>query len=93
MCSNGVLPRTPVHEDGCRDHDAPLKHLVLCDTGCNRSWCWCTRRCEVIRIGDRDYADQIRVIQVDENSNAWSSGSWIPRHRFRSDGERVRLDP
>ena len=66
-----LAARTPVHEDGGRDHDAPLEHLVLCDTGCNRSWSKCTRCCEVIRIGDRDHADQIRVIQVDENPNAW----------------------
>ena len=62
-----LAARTPVHEDGGRDHDAPLENLVLCDTGCNRSWSRCTRCCEVVRIGDRDYADQIRVIQVDEN--------------------------
>ena len=66
-----LAARTPVHKDGGRDHDAPLEHIVLCDTGFNRSWNWCTRRCEVIRTGDRDYADQIRVIQVDENPNAW----------------------
>ena len=38
-----------------------------------------TRRCEVLRIGDRDFAGQIRVIQSDENSSAWKSGIWIPR--------------
>ena len=46
-------------------------NILLCDTGFNFSWSWCTRRCEVICIGDRDDADQIRVIQVDENPNAW----------------------
>ena len=40
-----------------------------------------------------DYADQIRVIQVDENPNAWWSGTWRRRQCFRSDGERVRLSP
>ena len=49
-----LAARTPVHEDSGRDHDAPLVHFVLCDTGS-----WRTRRCEVIRIGDRDDAGQI----------------------------------
>ena len=41
------------------DHDAPLVYFVLCDTGYNSSWSWRTRRCEVVRIGDRDYASMI----------------------------------
>ena len=32
-----LAARTPVHEDGGRDHDAPLAHSVLCDTGFNSS--------------------------------------------------------
>ena len=55
----GLQARTPVHEDGGRDHDAPLAHFVLCGTGFNSSWSWRNRRCEVIRIGDRDDAGQI----------------------------------
>ena len=100
MCSKGVLPQTPVHEDGGRDHNAALEHLVLCDTGCNRSWSrctrsWsrCTRCCEVIRTGERAYAAQIRVIQADENPSAWRSGTWIPSKCFELDGERARLHP
>ena len=65
--------------DGGRTHDAPLVHFVLCDTSFNSSWSWFTRRCEVISIGDRDHASQIRVIPRDENPNAWQSGTWIPR--------------
>ena len=61
-----LAARASVHEDGGREHDAPLVHFVLCDTGFNSSWSWCARRFEVIRIGDRDYASQIRVIQGDE---------------------------
>ena len=29
--------RTPVHEDGGHDHDAPLVHVVLCNSGFNSS--------------------------------------------------------
>ena len=54
-----LAARTPVHEDGGRDHDAPLVHFVHCDRGFNSSWSWRTRRCEVIRIGDREDAGQI----------------------------------
>ena len=66
-----LVARASVHEDGGRNHNAPLEHFVLCDTGFDSSGSWCTRRCEVICIGDRDDADQIRVIQADENPNAW----------------------
>ena len=66
-----LVARASVHENGGRNHDAPLEHFELCDTGFNFSWSWCTRRCEVICIGDRHDADQIRVIQADENPNAW----------------------
>ena len=38
---------------------------------------------EVVRIGDRDYARRIRVIQADENPSAWRSGNWIPRQCFK----------
>ena len=40
------------------------------DMGFHTSWSWCTRHCKVIRIGDRDYAGEIRVIQADENPSA-----------------------
>ena len=33
--------------------------LHVDDTGFDSSWSWRTRRCEVVRIGDRDYAGQI----------------------------------
>ena len=82
---------TRVHEDGGRDHDAPLVHFVLCDTVFNSSWSWRIRRCEVVRIGDRDYAGQIRVIQADENPSAWRSGSWVPRQCVKPNGKHVRL--
>ena len=70
-----LVARTPVYGDGGRNRDAPLEHFVLCDTGFNCSWSCCTRRCEVLRIGDRDYADQIRVIQVDVNSQCLVIGA------------------
>ena len=41
------------------------------DTGYKRSWSWCTRRCEVIGIGDREYAGQIRVIHANEDPSDW----------------------
>ena len=40
-------------------HDALHIHFSLCDTVFNSSWNLRTRRCEVIRIGDRDYVGQI----------------------------------
>ena len=63
--------KTPVHEDGGDDHDAPLVYFVRCDTSFNSSWSWCTRRSKVMRIGDRHDARQIRVIQADENPIVW----------------------
>ena len=39
-----LAAKTPVHEDGGHDHDAPLAHVVLCSSGFNsfsgifRSW-------------------------------------------------------
>ena len=86
-----LAPRAPIHEDRGRVHDASHVHFVLCDTGFNSSWSWHTRRSEVVRIGDRDDAGQIRVIQADENSSAWQSGIWIPRQFFKPDERHVRL--
>ena len=40
-------------------HDALHVHFALFDMGFNCSWNLRTRRCEVIRIGDRDYVGQI----------------------------------
>ena len=37
----------------------PHEHFALCDTGFNSSWNLRTRRCEVIRIGDRDNVGKI----------------------------------
>ena len=41
------------------------------DMGFDTSWGWCTRHCKVIRIGERDYAGEIRIIRADENPSAW----------------------
>ena len=46
---------------------------------------------EVLRIGNRDYAGRIRVIQADESPIAWRSGIWMHHHRFKLDGEQVRF--
>ena len=61
-----------VYEDGLQSM-VEYRHMnsvwkAIGDMGFDSSWSWCTRRCEVIRIGDRDYAGQIRVIQADESA-------------------------
>ena len=86
----GLQARALVHEDGGRDHDAPLVHFVLCDTGFNCSWSWRTRRCEVIRIGDRDDAGQVASSMPMRTPVSGDLG--IRRHRqfYRPDGKRAR---
>ena len=50
----------------CRSHnDALHVHFALCDTGFNRCG---TRRCEVIRVGDREY-----VLEKDSSVDPISS--------------------
>ena len=67
-------------------------YTLCCVTQVSKAlWSWRTRRCEVVRIGDHDYAGQIRVIQADENPSAWRSGIWNPRQCFKPDGKHVRL--
>ena len=67
-----------------RAHDVtPLPDVDVGDTGFDSLWNYCTRRCEVIRNGDRDFAGQIRDLYAHENPNDWRSGSWIPRRFFR----------
>ena len=75
---------------------APFPDVAVGDTGFDSSSSWCygrCERCEIIRIGDRDYAGQIRVIYADENPSDWRSGSWIHRRFSRPDGKRARLHP
>ena len=75
-----------------RAHDVtPLPDVDVGDTGFDSLWNYCTRRCEVIRSDDRDFAGQMRDLYAHENPNDWRSGSWIPRRFFRPDGKRARL--
>ena len=53
---------------------APLPDVAVGDTVCQLV-SWCTRRFQVIRIGDRDYASQIRVIFGGENPIDWRSAA------------------
>ena len=48
-------------------HDALHIHFALCDTVFNSSWNLRTRRCEVIRIGARDYVTQIASSKLMRN--------------------------
>ena len=47
------------------------------------------RQCEVLRVGDRHYEGEIRVLHAGENPDDFRSGTWIPTHCFRPDGKRV----
>ena len=86
-----LAARASVHEDFGRDHDALHVHFALCDTGFNSSWNLRTRRCEVIRIGDRDYVGQIASSKSMRTPSAWRSGIWIHRQCIKPEGKHVRL--
>ena len=60
------------------------------DTGFDTWW---SHHCEVIRIGDRHFEGEIRVLYAPENPDDFRSGRWIPTRCFRPDGKRARLDP
>ena len=73
-------------------HDVALHPGVdVSDTSFDLSPSFSAHRCEAIRIGDRDFAGQIRVLYANENPNDWRSGRWIPRRFFMPDGKRARL--
>ena len=84
-CENAEMP-TPA-ATSCASahipHDvAPLPDVAIGDTGFNIASISHTRRCEIIRIGDRDFTGQVRVLYAHENPDDWISGSWIPRRFF-----------
>ena len=56
------------------------------DTGFNTGWAC---QCEVLRVGDRQYEGQLRVLHAVENPDDFRSGHWIPVHCFRPDGKRT----
>ena len=45
------------------------------DTGFDTRW---ERQCEVLRVGDRHYEGQVRVLHAGENPDDFRSGTWIP---------------
>ena len=55
------------------------------------SWSLHCRHCEVFRIGDRDYEDQVRVLHADEDPHSCAWSTWIPCRIFKPDGKRARL--
>ena len=51
------------------------------------------RHCEVMRIGDRAYEGQVRILYAEEDPYLWASGTWIRLCHFRPDGKRARFTP
>ena len=94
-CETAEMP-TPAATSSASAHVAHdvalLPDVAVGDTGFDIESSSFTRRCEIIRIGDRDFARQIRVLYAHgERPNDWRWGSWIPRRFFRPDGKRARL--
>ena len=50
---------------------------------------WWEQQCEVLRVGDRHYEGQLRVLHSHENPDDFRSGVWIPTHCFQPNGKRV----
>ena len=55
-------------------------------TGFETKW---ARQFEVVRVGNRHYEGEIRVLHAGENRDDFRSGTRIPIHCFRPDGQRV----
>ena len=60
------------------------------DTGFDTRW---ERQCEVLRVGDRHYEGQLRVLHAGENPVDFRSGTWTPIRCFKPDGKRVCVPP
>ena len=82
LVDNGsaLAVRTPVHEDGGREHDAPLVHVILCSSGFNSS-SGILRSLTVYKMGTtctEQYKENGNVLPKRYNSKFTKSHESIP---------------